>query len=48
MARFYFLVGLAALSFYSWAQYRGVGLFDDIADSRPSHLNPSQRNTFHK
>lgn len=47
MARFYFLVGIAALSFYSWGQYRGAGLFDDIADSTPLRGNAA-RSTFHK
>ena len=48
MARLYFLVGIAALSLYSWGQYRGVGLFDDIVNSSPIHLGPGQRGTFHK
>ena len=48
MARLYLLVGIAALSFYSWAQYRGVGLFDDVVGGTPSRLGPNQRNTFHK
>jgi hypothetical protein len=47
MARFYLVVGMLALSVYSWAQYRGVGLFDDIADSTPLRGNAA-RSTFHK
>jgi hypothetical protein len=47
MARFYIMVGLITLSVYSWAQYRGVGLFDDIADSTPLR-GPAGRSTFHK
>lgn len=48
MARLYLLIGVAALGFYSWGQYRGVSLFDDVANSTPTRLNPNQRNTFHK
>jgi hypothetical protein len=48
MARLYLLIGIATLSLYSWGQYRGVGLFDDVVNSNPTRLNPSQRNTFHK
>jgi hypothetical protein len=47
MARFYLIVGLITLSVYSWAQYRGVGLFDDVADSTPLR-GPAGRSTFHK
>lgn len=48
MARAYLLIGLAALSLFSWGQYRGVGLFDDQASSQSSRLTPGQRSTFHK
>jgi hypothetical protein len=47
MARFYLVVGMLMLSVYSWAQYRGVGLFDDIADSTPLR-GQGGRSTFHK
>ena len=47
MARFYTLVGLIALTFFSYAQYRGVGLFDDTAASQPTRSS-SARSTFHK
>lgn len=47
MARFYLVVGMLMLSVYSWAQYRGVGLFDDIADSTPLR-GQAGRSTFHK
>ena len=46
MARFYLLVGLTALSLFSWAQYRGIGLFDDVADSTPQRGSAAR--TFHK
>ena len=48
MARFYLFVGLLSLAFFSWAQYRGIGLFDDVAAGRPTHLNSSGSSTFHK
>lgn len=47
MPRAYLFVGLMALAVFSWAQYRGVGLFDDAAPSQ-SRLSPSARSTFHK
>jgi hypothetical protein len=48
MARLYLVFGALALSVLAWADYRGVGLFDDMAQSQPNRLNPSQRSTFHK
>jgi hypothetical protein len=49
MARLYLILGLAALSFFSWAQYRGAGLFDDTAASQAQRLAPGTRGTtFHK
>jgi hypothetical protein len=48
MARLYLVFGALALSVLAWADYRGVGLFDDLAQSQPNRLNPSQRSTFHK
>jgi len=47
MARIYMFVGLMVLGVYSWAQYQGVGLFDDVADSRPTRSSGA-RSTFHK
>ena len=47
MARAYLVIGLVALSFYSWAQYRGIGLFDDFASTTPLRGNAA-RTTFHK
>ena len=47
MARVYLIVGLLALSFYSWAQYRGIGLFDDDTSTTPLRGNAA-RTTFHK
>ena len=46
MARFYLVVGVLALSVYSWAQYRGVGPFDDAATT--PLRGSSARTTFHK
>ncbi|MBL8485652.1 MAG: hypothetical protein JNK22_00925 [Rhodocyclaceae bacterium] len=48
MARAYLMIGLLALGVFSWAQYRGVGLFDDHGSSQASRLGPGQRSTFHK
>jgi len=48
MARLYLVFGMLAMSVLAWADYRGVGLFDDMAHSQPNRLNPSQRSTFHK
>jgi len=47
MARIYMVIGALVLGGYSWAQYQGVGLFDDVADSRPTRSS-SARSTFHK
>ena len=47
MAKLYFVIGLISLSAFSWAQYRGVGLFDDEINSNLVR-NVGQRNTFHK
>lgn len=47
MARFYLVIGLLALSFYSWGQYRGIGLFDDLASTTPLR-GSTARTTFHK
>ena len=48
MARFYLLVGLVTLSLFSWAQYRGVGLFDEATATQPTRLSPSAHSTYHK
>lgn len=48
MARFYLFIGLLTLAIFSWAQYRGVGLFDDTGSSQRSRLSASERSTFHK
>ena len=47
MAKIYLLIGLLSLSAFSWAQYRGVGLFDDTISSNLAR-STGQRNTFHK
>ena len=47
LPRFYTLVGLIVLSVFTYAQYRGVGLFDDTASSQPTRSS-SARSTFHK
>jgi len=48
MARLYLIFGTLALSVLAWADYRGVGLFDDVAARNPTQLAPGQRSTFHK
>lgn len=47
MPRVYLVLGLIALGVYSWAQYRGVGLFGDVADSNPLR-GQGGRSTYHK
>ncbi len=47
MARLYLIIGLISLSAFSWAQYRGVGLFDDTSTSQPTRGSTSHT-TFHK
>ena len=47
MAKVYLLIGALSLSAFSWAQYRGVGLFDDTINSNQARTL-GQRNTFHK
>lgn len=46
MARIYLVISVLALSIYSWAQYRGIGLFDDEATT--PLRGSSARTTFHK
>lgn len=48
MPRFYLIFGILALSLFSWGQYRGAGLFDDVASKQPTHLSQASRSTFHK
>jgi hypothetical protein len=46
MARVYFLMGALAVSFFSYSQYKGYGLFDDTSTN---HSRGSMaRSTFHK
>lgn len=47
MAKVYLVVGLLSLSVFAWAQYHGIGLFDNVADSSLARSS-GQRNTFHK
>jgi len=46
MSRFYLIFGILALSLFSYAQYRGVGLFDDVAAKQPNRQ--MSRDTYHK
>jgi len=48
MGRFYMIFGILALSLFSYAQYRGAGLFDDVATGPPTRLSQAGRSTFHK
>jgi hypothetical protein len=48
MPRFYLIFGIIALSLFSYGQYRGLGLFDDIASKQPTRHNQSNRTTDHK
>jgi hypothetical protein len=47
MARIYMIIGALVLSAYSWAQYQGIGLFDDTAVATHSRSSGT-RSTFHK
>ena len=47
MAKLYILIGALSLSVFSWAQYKGIGLFDDEINSNLVR-STGQRNTFHK
>jgi hypothetical protein len=48
MQRFYLIFGILALSLFSYAQYRGAGLFDDVAKGPATRPGQASRNTFHK
>jgi hypothetical protein len=48
MPRFYLIFGILALSLFSWAQYRGAGLFDDVASGPATRLGQASRGAFHK
>ena len=48
MARLYLIIGLLALGTFAQAQYRGYGLFDDVAASQPGRAGSGGRGSFHK
>ncbi len=48
MPRFYLIFGILALSLFSWAQYRGAGLFDDVAKGQPTRFGQAGRSVSHK
>jgi hypothetical protein len=52
MAKIYLFIGVLSLSAFAWAQYRGIGLFDDTVDSSHAHSSSGgrsgHRTTFHK
>lgn len=47
MAKIYVLIGALSLSAFTWAQYQGVGLFDDVAGGQ-NLTRSSGRTGFHK
>lgn len=47
MAKIYLLIGALALSGFGWAQYKGVGLFDDVVGGQ-NLARSSGRTGFHK
>jgi hypothetical protein len=47
MVKLYLLIGLLSLSAFTWAQFRGVGLFDDTVDSHTAR-STGQRSASHK
>jgi hypothetical protein len=48
MPRFYLIFGILAVGLFSYGQYRGAGLFDDVATGQPTRLSQAGRATFHK
>jgi hypothetical protein len=48
MPRFYLVFGILALSLFSYAQYRGAGLFDDVAEGPPTRLSQASSVIRHK
>ena len=48
MPRFYLIFGILALSLFSYAQYRGAGLFDEVAGAQAARAGQASRNTYHK
>ena len=48
MPRFYLIFGILALGLFSYGQYRGVGLFDDVAAKQPTRHSQANRNASHK
>lgn len=47
MAKIYLFIGVLSLSAFAWAQYRGIGLFDDTVNSSQGHSRGT-RSTYHK
>lgn len=47
LPRAYLVVGLLALSLFAWGQYRGIGLFDDVAGGQSTRAGAG-RTVFHK
>lgn len=47
MSRVYVLLGLLALSIFTWAQYKGYSLFDNVASGRSSSA-AGARSIYHK
>ena len=47
MAKIYLLIGTLAMSGFSWAQYQGIGLFDDVVSSQ-NLTRSSGRTGYHK
>jgi len=48
MPRFYLIFGILALSMFSYAQYNGAGLFDDVAAAPATRPGAAGHSTFHK
>jgi len=46
MSRFYLIFGILALGMFSYTQYRGIGLFDDVAAKQASRQ--MNRDAYHK
>lgn len=48
MSRFYLIFGILALGLFSYTQYRGVGLFDDVAAQQAARPGAAGRSASHK
>ena len=48
MSRVYAFLGAMALASFSWAQYNGYSLFDNVASGQSSGGGSGSRSIYHK